>query len=182
MYKRQLRAGRGWANGVSPFESPERYAFLFFLAYIGIVTFTAARHGMTVLRFKADPEAAGTPAHRALAWANIAASVALLVFTALVRPETWAILLALSFIGLLQGRGILRYVSRPAASPRAWLVEHLSAMLAAGIAFHTAFAVFGATRFFGLTLTGPLAVLPWILPALLGIPATILWSRKYSRA
>ena len=41
-------------------------------------------------------------------------------------------------------------------------------MFGTGIAFHTAFLVFGASRLFGYYLRGPLALLPWILPPLIG--------------
>ena len=42
-------------------------------------------------------------------------------------------------------------------------------MIGGGIAFHTAFAVFGAQRLWDYELSGFLGVLPWILPALIGI-------------
>ena len=54
-------------------------------------------------------------------------------------------------------------------------------MIGAGIAFHTAFAVFGSSRLFDIGLTGWIAVIPWVLPAAIGIPATILWTRHYRR-
>ncbi len=66
-------------------------------------------------------------------------------------------------------------------SPRGWMYEHLGAMLGAGIAFHTAFAVFGASRLFDIGLTGWVSVIPWVLPAAVGIPATIIWTRSYRR-
>ena len=54
-------------------------------------------------------------------------------------------------------------------------------MIGGGIAFHTAFAVFGMNQLFNLGLSGWLAVVPWILPAMIGIPATALWTRHYQR-
>ena len=45
----------------------------------------------------------------------------------------------------------------------------------------TAFAVFGMTRIFDIGLTGSMAVIPWILPAAIGIPASIIWRRHYQK-
>ena len=57
----------------------------------------------------------------------------------------------------------------------------MGSMLAGGIAFHTAFLVIGASRFLDTQLTGFAAVVPWILPSLIGIPATSLWVAYYRR-
>jgi hypothetical protein len=54
-------------------------------------------------------------------------------------------------------------------------------LIGAGIAFHTAFAVFGMSRMFDIGLTGALAVIPRILPSIIGIPASIIWSRHYQK-
>ena len=63
----------------------------------------------------------------------------------------------------------------------AWFYSHLGSMLGGGIAFHTAFLVFGLGRFVSLDIPGVLAVLPWLLPTLIGIPAIVLWTRHYRR-
>ncbi len=63
----------------------------------------------------------------------------------------------------------------------AWWYEHMGAMLGGGIAFHTAFLVIGAGRLLGVQLTGFTAVVPWILPSLIGIPATAIWVGYYRR-
>jgi hypothetical protein len=55
-------------------------------------------------------------------------------------------------------------------------------MIGAGVAFHTAFAVFGMSRLVDTGILGPVAVLPWILPTLIGVPAAMLFSRKYRRS
>ena len=91
------------------------------------------------------------------------------------------LLFALSPIGIGAGSGNLRYMNTPPSSPRGWMYEHLGAMLGAGIAFHTAFAVFGSTRLFDIGLTGWIAIIPWVLPAAIGIPATVIWTRHYRR-
>ena len=64
-----------------------------------------------------------------------------------------------------------------------WIVEHLDGMLGAGIAFHTAFLVFGASRFMDPLFAGsPLQLIPWILPTLIGVPAGAIWKRRVLKA
>ena len=62
-----------------------------------------------------------------------------------------------------------------------WLYSHLGSMLGGGIAFHTAFAVFGIQRLIAYELPGALTVLPWLLPTIVGVPAIIAWTRHYQR-
>lgn len=169
------------ADGIGPAERPELFAFLVFLAYLTLVTFVTVRHGMQVLQSKRDPAAIGTPLNIALAWSAIAASIFIILYAAILRPSNMVLLFALSPIGLVVGFGNLRYFKGASSSPRAWMYEHLGAMLGGGIAFHTAFAVFGSAQLFDLGLTGWVAVIPWVLPAAIGIPATSIWTRHYQR-
>jgi hypothetical protein len=57
----------------------------------------------------------------------------------------------------------------------------MECMLGAGIGFHTAFFVFGFSRISGVQLPGIAALIPWVLPSLIGIPATTLWIRYYKK-
>ena len=91
------------------------------------------------------------------------------------------ILLGLSPVGLVTGSGMLRLMRRPGARRMGWFYSHLGSMLGGGIAFHTAFAVFGAQRLWAYDLAGPLAVVPWLLPTAVGIPAIVVWTRYYRR-
>ena len=166
------------AAGISPADDPN-VGFLVFLAYLALVTFAGVRHGVVVARTKKDRAAAGTAFHRALAWASIAGSVVVVVFAVAYWGPVSPVLLALSPIGIVGGRGMLRYVSTRPMIARAWFYEHMGAMIGSGIAFHTAFAVFGSRSLFDVHLVGIWGLLPWILPAAIGIPATMLWDRSY---
>jgi hypothetical protein len=168
-------------EGQTPSDQPMFYGFIVFLAYLTIVTFVTVRHGTALLRHKRDPEALGTPLNVSLAVMAIASSAAIIFYAMVYDPPIRVLLFALSPIGLLTGTGILRYIRAGAVSPRVWWYEHMGAMLGAGIAFHTAFAVFGATRLFDVGLTGALSVVPWVAPAAIGIPATAIWTRYYRR-
>ncbi|MBT8131902.1 MAG: hypothetical protein KJO35_06515 [Gammaproteobacteria bacterium] len=176
-----LRSGQYLATGRTLQTDPAAFGFLLFLAYLALVTFVIVRYGVKVLQHKSDPTALATPLTRWLARSAIAASLCIIIFALMVSPPNRIILYALSPIGIMSGLGMLRYISRPPATPRAWLYEHLGSMIGGGIAFHTAFAVFGVNRLFDIGLNGWVAAIPWVAPAALGIPATIIWSRHYRR-
>lgn len=169
------------AAGTGPADKPVLFAFMVFLGYLSLVSFVIVRYGMQVLKHKGNPAELGTDLNTALAWASIAASIGIIVYALLLSPPNKVLLFALSPIGIGNGIGQLRYFGATGLSQRAWFYEHLGAMLAAGIAFHTAFAVFGSTRLFDIEMTGWIAIVPWIAPAIIGIPAIRLWTRHYQK-
>ncbi len=168
-------------RSVSIAEAPQTYAFIVFLGYLTFVTYVIVRHGMAVLRHKGMPQSLRTPVNTGLAWGAIASSAAILAYALVLEPPSAIILFALSPIGVLTGLGNLRYMKGTTTSHRAWWYEHLGAMLGAGVAFHTAFFVFGVTRLFDIGLTGWVAVLPWVAPVAIGLPAIEIWTRHYRR-
>ena len=157
------------------------FAFIFFLGYLTWVTFVGLRHALGVLRKGKNPDALATSLNKVAAASCIVASLLLIAYTIVYRPEVRIVLFALSPIGLGIGFGILKYLRGEYDSKRQWMYEHLGGMLGTGIAFHTAFAVFGSTRLFDVGLTGWVAVIPWVAPAAIGIPATIIWTRHLRR-
>ena len=168
-------------QGISFAERPDLYGFALFLGYLGVVTFATVRQAMRVVATRRAPETLRTPFHEALGWASIAGSVAVIAFALGVWSDVSPILLGLSPIGLFTGRSMLRLMRNPGAQHMGWFYSHLGSMLGGGIAFHTAFAVFGAQRLWAYELAGPLAIVPWILPTVVGIPAIVVWTRYYRR-
>ena len=120
-----------------------------------------------------------TTLNKTLAYGTILASTGLILYALILAPPNKILLLALSPIGFTCGFGNLAYMRSDPVPKRAWMYEHLGAMLGSGIAFHTAFAVFGSTRLFDIGLTGWVAIIPWIAPTAIGIPAIFLWTRHY---
>ena len=70
---------------------------------------------------------------------------------------------------------------RRPAERRAWFYAHMKSMLGAGIAFHTAFLVFGSRAVLDLSVLGAFNWVPWVLPALIGVTGHRLWERQYRR-
>lgn len=176
-----LHLADGLARGVGPSDQPAAYGFLFFLGYLALVTWIALRHGMQVLQRKRDITTLNTSLNRGIAWLANLASVGIIAYALHYQPPNMAVLLALSAVGFGTGFPILKAIRGGRPEKKAWFYEHMGAMIGTGIAFHTAFAVFGSTRLFGLGLEGFVAVIPWIAPALIGIPASIIWTNHYKR-
>ena len=171
---------QGLQSGAGPVTQPGPFAFLVFLGYLAVVTFIILRHGIKVLEHK-DLVSLNTPLNNILAGAAIWASIGLIGYTLYFRPPNQVVLYALSPIGLLSGIGIFKAIRGKRSEGKAWMYEHMGALFGAGIAFHTAFAVFGSTRLFDLGLEGFVAVIPWITPAIVGITATEVWTRHLKR-
>lgn len=169
-----------FSRGISD-KNADSLGAITFLAYLAWVTFVSLPYATGVLRTKKDPTRLDTPWFRFLAYSCLVAS-GLVVVYATYFPSNWSLLLyILSPIGLGTGLPMLRYMKGRSTSQRQWFYEHMSATIGTGIAFHTAFAVFGASRLFDLPRTGWISVIPWILPALIGTPGLALWQRYYRR-
>jgi hypothetical protein len=149
-----------------------------FLFYLVLITFVPVHHGVRVLATRHAPERLRTPFHTAINVAVIVAAAGMVVLGVTMRQPVFALL---SVIGFLVGPGNLRFARRPYSTPMAWWYEHMGSMLGGGVAFHTAFLVLGAGRLFGITLDGPSAIVPWILPTIVGVPATSIWVGYYRR-
>ena len=167
--------------GISVADQPESYGFAILLGYLGVVTFVMVRQGMRVLATRRAPEKLRTPTHAALAWASMSSSVMVFGFGLAVWSDVSPILLGMSPIGLFTGRRMLRLMRDPGGQRMGWVYSHLASMLRGGIAFHTAFLVLGAQRLWAYEIEGLLAIVPWILPTVVGVPAIVLWSRYYRR-
>jgi len=145
------------------------------LLYLAVITFLAAFSGLRAVRLKGAYGGHRDTAELLLAVFGFVLAVAVLVVGWRLGS---VIMMGLSLIGLLGIPGDIRFMLSKPASPREWKVRHLSSMLGAGIAAHTAFLVFGAGRFVDASLSN--APLVWLAPTLVGLPAIALWKR-YTR-
>ena len=149
-----------------------------FLFYLVLITFVPVYHGVRVLATRRAPDTLRRPFHTAVHAAAILASATMVVVGLAFRQPVFFFM---SPIGFLIGFGGLQFARRPYPSPMAWWYEHLGSMLGGGVAFHTAFLVLGAGRVLGLRLDSATAVIPWILPTVIGLPATVIWTSYYRR-
>ena len=152
-----------------------------FLAYLAIITLASVHHGVRAIQHRRDPQAIATPFHTGVHILAMLAGAGMLIMGLTMEHRAQWIFVALSPIGVLVGRGGLLYARRPRTEPMAHWFEHMGAMIGAGIAFHTAFAVFGIQRFIDYSLDGLLGLLPWVAPAIIGSVAIAVWQRHYRR-
>lgn len=97
------------------------------------------------------------------------------------RIEMGLIAIAVGGMTASAQRSEWKYLTAKTHVPFAWWYKHMEGMIGAGIAFHTAFAVFGGQQLFGEWLTGPFRLVPWVAPAIVGTFGLAIWKRSYER-
>ena len=161
--------------------------FFSLLLFLGLVLLRSVHMGRRLITTRRNPAALGSLPLKALMLVTAIVAAGLALFGAIHVPSAglssrYVISVFLGLLGLADVRNDWRFVANPRPTPMAWWYQHMGCMLGAGIAFHTAFLVFGARQWFGLKLFGgPLALISWVLPSAVGIPAISIWIRSYRR-
>lgn len=176
-----LRIGRALADGASVSENSESFGFLIFLFYLGSATLALTRHAVKTIRTKRDPDSIRTAGHILIGVLPTVGSVLVVAWALIFWSPLSIIMLALSPVGVLTSADIFKYMYRRPPEKRAWFYAHMGAMLGAGIAFHTAFLVFGSRVIIDLSVLGSFNWVPWVLPALIGTVGGGYWERQYRR-
>ncbi|MFO0902059.1 MAG: hypothetical protein U0939_03615 [Pirellulales bacterium] len=168
----------------------ELYRFLFLiLLYLSAATISGAVYGVRLMRAR---EAHGRLRQTSvLGWLGLSLACAMLLTAFGVYrltqgpPQGGPLPLAAYLVPLLLGLfgtaaavKEMRYVLGPQPAPRNWLYKHVENLLGTGIAFHTAFIVFGAGRLFGFQFEGPWALAPWVGPPVVGTALASWYVRR----
>ena len=149
-----------------------------FLAYLAGVTLAAGWQGIWAVETKREPKAMRTPFSLALNVVVLLAGLTVLFLGIKYRSGP---LIGLSPIGPFIAAGNLRYLLRGPQPRMHWWYEHLSSMIATGIAGYTAFLVFGGARLFPSVARSQLYTIFWILPVLIGVPVISMTVAYYQR-
>jgi len=150
---------------------------MWLVLYVLLIIVAPVQHGLAAVAAGASPMRTRSRLHAML---NILAMFGtLLLLGASVVWQQWLFLIVMP-IGFIVGLRNLHYASLASATPRGWEREHLTSMITAGVTLHTAFFVFGSSRTLGWQLQGVSQLLPWTIPALVGVPL-ILWLRARRR-
>ena len=146
---------------------------MWLVLYALVIIVAPVQHGLAVVAAAGQPFRVRSRQHAVLSLSAIAGSVVLLP-----AAIAWQQLMFLFVapIGFIVGLRNLTYASQPFATPIAWQREHLTSTITAGITLHTVFLVFTLSRTLRMTLEGWNAVVPWIAPAVVGLPI-IFWLR-----
>ena len=176
-----MRVGYALWRGIDVTENAATLGFLIFLAYLGIVTIGITHQAVQVIRTRRDPDTIATPFLKALAVGMAVGSVAVILWALTQWSDVSIVLLALSPVGFMGAHGIFKYMYNRPPEKMAWWYEHMGAMLGAGIAFHTAFLVFGSRVVIDLSPLGAFNWVPWVLPAVIGTLGGNYWEKFYRR-
>ena len=90
--------------------------------------------------------------------------------------------LFLAWVGTSDARKNLSVLSHPIPSPHFWVEKHFECMIGSGVAMHTAFLVFGANRLLNIQQDSLLALVPWFLPAVIGVSVFTFLSRQHRKS
>ena len=109
---------------------------------------------------------------------NLAAMVgSVALFPASIVWQTMWFLLAVP-AGFIIALRNMRYASLTAATPAEWKREHLTSLITAGIAMHTAFFVLSALRWPAVVGHGWWQLAAWLLPTAIGLPVILVVRRR----
>ena len=151
---------------------------MWLVLYLLITIVAPVHHGLATIAAAAQPMRIRSRAHAA--WSLLAMAGSILLIPAAVAWQQWLFVMVAP-VGFIIGLRNLNYANQPFATPTAWQREHLTSMITAGIMLHTVMLVFASSRTLGLALAGWMALAPWTVPALIGVPI-IFWLRTRWRA
>jgi len=152
--------------------------FAGFLFMLSILVINNVRQAVLVLAAKAQRDQLKTPTNLA----SIAFLGVLGAIVGLIGLREQVLLFdVFAVICIGNSIGMFRYIYKPAIKEREWIIEHLGNICGAGIAAYTAFLSFGGRRLLGDLFAGNLQIVPWVLPAIVGVFAISILTRKYSR-
>jgi hypothetical protein len=139
-----------------------------------VVIVAPVQHGVAVIAAGSAPARVRSRGHLLLNLAAVVGAVPL--FAAAIVWHAWPFLLVVP-AGFVVGLRNMHYAGRASATGGEWEQEHLTSLITAGIALHTACLGLASTVWPNLIGPGLWRLGPWMAPALIGLPA-IWWLRK----
>jgi xanthine/uracil permease len=142
--------------------------FGWMMVYLAVLTISLAWHGLQVVRHKRRHEANRRPR-------DVALQVVVIIAAVNCAVQGWLrglpLMMGISLVGIASGGTNLFFSFRAAPPKWAYLVEHMKALVGAGISVYTAFMTFGLVRF--MPRTGPANAHAALNPRLWAIPLAI---------
>jgi len=148
------------------------------LGFLSVITASPLWEGIAVLKQKKSVSESFYSSKYLLSIIMFIAGLALTIFGIYLQGEDASILMLIfGILGTVNGwQGISQYRNRQKGQVN-WYLDHLSGMIVSGIAAHTAFFAFGGRSIFGNLMDGPLMVIPWVMPTIIGV-AIIKYMKK----
>jgi len=152
-----------------------RGIFGWMMLYLAILTVNLAWYGWLCIRNKSVREACRGPVNLGLQ-ALLTLAAALCVWQGFVLAQP--LMLGISIVGFATVGTNLFYLYKPKPLPKEWLMEHVKALVGAGISVYTAFLAFGAVR---LLPEAALTPALWAVPLIVGLAIIIYHRRAIAR-
>jgi len=149
-----------------------------FLLAISILVLVGVRHGLQSVRAKGNQSLMRRTD-------SLIINIALLVigvwlgFAAVGGPPMSVLYYIFAALCSVTAINNLRFCLKHKVTRGEQIVAHISGIIGAGIGSHTAFFVFGANRILAELLTGYAAIIPWVLPGVVGTLLIVQQSKKY---
>ena len=150
-----------------------RGLFGWMMLYLAILTIGLAWHGLATIRNKAN--------HRANRhWLNVALQVVTIIAALNCALQGWLIgqtlMMGVALVGLASASVYLYFIYTPQPPKGEFIMQHMQALLGAGISVYTAFLAFGAVRLmpsqaFNTTL--------WAIPTVVGASIMIYYRAQH---
>ncbi|MEQ9218483.1 MAG: hypothetical protein RLO17_10595 [Cyclobacteriaceae bacterium] len=146
-----------------------RYNIAFLLGFLSLVTANPLWYAIGIMKSKKTHTGTFLLTYLILHIAIVLLGGSLLIY-GLFYVETSAKYLMIIFgsLAVLDIRELLRVREMKSSQPD-WYKVHYSGMITTGIAAYTAFFAFGGSRFLANILTNEWQLIPWTLPAVIGI-------------
>ncbi len=142
--------------------------FGWMMLYLAVLTVSLVWHGQRSTRTRHAPPERRAPL-------DLAVQGLVLLLAVQCARVGWQLhmplMLAMPVIGVASVATNFWYVFRPAPHNKAWLMEHVKALVGAGISVYTAFTAFGAVHLLPSAALNPIT---WAMPLVAGI-SLILW-------
>lgn len=157
--------------------------FMAILGWIAVNVLVTLRLGLNAIETRKNPAQFKCIVNKTLVAILGLASIGLIILvitqsTSLgFKSRNW-IAIALGALGLFQSFDNFRIIKNAWPTKMGWWYFHVQCMFTCGIAFHTAFFVFGLRMLIGSTPWMPVV---WIAPTIIGITAIILTEKHYRK-
>lgn len=150
--------------------------FAGFLLMLSVLVISNVRQSILVLQAKNNRAVLKSNAHLTLLFSLI---VLALIMGKVGFDNNLLLFKIFSALSIASTIRMFHYIFKAQLKQREWILAHLGNIIGAGIAAYTAFFAFGGQQILSSVLTGNLAMLPWILPSVIGISASIYFTKKY---
>ncbi len=149
-----------------------------FLLLLSLLTWVTVRHAIGVLRAR-DNRAL---LRRVTYTGPVLLLIPAAIFVALQGIKTgMPLLIIFAVVSLVTAISICVYVYKAAVKPRAWIIEHFSAMVGSGIAVYTAFFAAGGRQLLAPLLPGQWQLLSWLAAPVIGVTVLMALKGYYQR-